>query len=457
MSRDGATGTDEMGSDECMIAQQDECDSMSAIFDEDFTLLCRDPISFSIALSSRSGDCDCDAGGGRDDASPGKRLLATTSPNHRLMLVVSYPEMYPLVAPILRLSVVVPDDDDDDVDDGATERKGRIPPLHPLQERVVLDSAYASITAPGEPCVYGCVVAARDCIDRGGLIQAGISTLSDDCLVRILTYVAHTARDVEDARVALPIFGIASTRNAIWRPMCKRRWGDRWGYRGRWERANRNYRRRRPDGGTSPTTTTTTNIDDDDNRMYWMRAYLAEEADATRDALSREELCSMTFDLRPWFSSRSFRNQPDNMRDVLPTGLRESAGNVVFEKSGMVCGSPIWRGAYGAGHKWVGLERNGNVNDGVITQVGVGFTKYIIHRTLNWGWELRGSDFILRAIDRDDLEDRGDEYRDDELWGDLIRGIVLQERPHWVRPTRFHDYNYREIPDDEDCKSMLGW
>ncbi len=75
---------------------------------------------------------------------------------------------------------------------------------------------------------------------------------------------------------------------------------------------------------TTATTTTTTDDDDDDDdgRRYWMRAYEAEEADATRDATSRGELSSMTFDVRRWFSARSFRNQPDNMRDVLPTGLR---------------------------------------------------------------------------------------------------------------------------------------
>jgi hypothetical protein len=85
--------------------------------------------------------------------------------------------------------------------------------------------------------------------------------------------------------------------------------------------------RRRPTTTTDdrrrrPTTTKTDDDDDDDGRRYWIRAYEAEEADATRDATSRGELSSMTFDVRRWFSARSFRNQPDNMRDVLPTGLR---------------------------------------------------------------------------------------------------------------------------------------
>ena len=230
-------------------------------------------------------------------------------------MVVSYPEAYPLVAPILRLSAgEVPRDghDDDDDDDGG---EGRIPPprlpprprsrpLHPLQERAILDVAYASITTIGEPCVYGIIVAVRDYLRDGlGLIQAGISMLlSDDCLVRILTYLGpRTVRDIEDVVDALPILRDASTRNAIWRPVCGTRWAGRWGYRDRWEGANRTYRHRRHDGGasaktatTTTTTTTTTIVDDDDNRGYWMRAYHAEEADATRDTLSRSELTSVT-------------------------------------------------------------------------------------------------------------------------------------------------------------------
>ena len=188
-----------------------------------------------------------------------------------------------------------------------------------------------------------------------------------------------------------------------------------------WEGANRTYRHRRHDGGASAktaTTTTTTSVDDDDNWGYWVRAYHAEEADATRDTLSRSEHTSMTFDVRSWFSSRSFRNQPDNMRDVLPMGLRESAGKVVFETNGMVRAPPeafgIWR------DKWVGLNRNGDVDDGGISQVLIKTKqchgRYTIHRTLDWGWELRGSDYILRAMDGHVLDDdRGDEHRDDYI------------------------------------------
>ncbi|KAL3808989.1 hypothetical protein ACHAXA_010132 [Cyclostephanos tholiformis] len=432
--------------EDCIIAQRDECDSMSAIFDEDFTLLCSDPVSYSIELSRpECHDYDYDNGNGNPSLPlcPGRRrpnVAHDYSENCpiRLSLVVSYPEMYPLVAPILRL--VVPDDD-------VAERRGRIL-LHPVQERAVLDSAYDSIAGPGGPCVYGCVIAARDYVRRGGLVQAGLALLSDDCLARVLTYLVATVDDVEDACEAMPIFRGASMTNAVWRPMCRRRWGDKWGFRRRWERTNRDSRIRL-DCSTNTNTNTNAN---DDNRQYWMRAYHAEEADAMRNAISREELGSMTFDIRYWFSSRSFRNQPDNMRDVLPTGLRESVGDVVFEGTGLVSARHRKLGS----SKWVGLNCNGDEDDEGITRL-VCSLDYTVHRTLNWGWELRSSEFVLRAMDKGDFDDQGNNHRYHDLWGDLIRGIVMQERPHWVQPTRFHDYNFREIPDDEDCKSMLSW
>ena len=243
-----------------------------------------------------------------EDGHPG----GTTMTSHSRIVDSRWSFRIPRRIPSSRRSYAFPPgrshDDDDDDDDGG---EGRIPPprlpprprsrpLHPLQERAILDVAYASITTIGEPCVYGIIVAVRDYLHDGlGLIQAGISMLlSDDCLVRILTYLGpRTVRDIEDVVDALPILRDASTRNAIWRPVCGTRWAGRWGYRDRWEGANRTYRHRRHDGGASAktaTTTTTTIVDDDDNRGYWMRAYHAEEADATRDTLSRSKLTSVT-------------------------------------------------------------------------------------------------------------------------------------------------------------------
>jgi hypothetical protein len=89
----------------------------------------------------------------------------------------------------------------------------------------------------------------------------------------------------------------------------------------------------------------------DDNQHYWMRAYEVEEADATRTAISRDELLLMTFNCHPWFLLRLLCNQPNNMRNVLPMGLRESINNVVFATTGVVPAKqcrfkePMWRGS----------------------------------------------------------------------------------------------------------------
>jgi hypothetical protein len=307
-----------------------------------------------------------------------------------------------------------------------------------VQERAILEAAYDAATATGVPCVYGCVIAALDFVERGGLDQAGLALLPDDCLARVLAYLVSDAKDVGDACDAMPVFRGASTSNDVWRALCRRRWGGMWGFRARWERTTRDI---------------PPNDRGDDGRGYWMRAYEAEEVDSTRTVTSRVELSSMAFECRRWFSARLFRNQPDNMRDVLPTGLREIfATDVVFETTGNVSDSRFDRNR----SKWETSNHNGEYDDGAITGL-VWFPfreNYTVHRMANWGWELRGYDSVLRTVDGD-ADDRGGHR--DELWGDLTGNIIVQERPGWVRPTRFHDYNFREIPDDEDCKSMLCW
>jgi hypothetical protein len=467
----------EEGEDERIIAQRDECDSMSAIFAEDFALICRDPISYSIALTRPAGgDDDDDVGDDDDDVGdddddddgdasrrppPGRRPRTRDrrcGRRDRLALAVSYPPTYPDVAPTFRLVAVGRDDDrraegaadaPDAPGGGGRPAAARRPVLHPVQERAVLDAARGAIAATGGPCVYGCVVAAIDFVDGGGLAQAGLALIPDDCLARVLTFLVEDAGDLERACDAMPVFRGASTANDVWEGLCRRRWGGMWGYRGRWERTTRDFLyRQRGDGAER-----TNDGDDDGVRRYWMRAYEAEEADSTRTAISRDELWSMTFECRCWFSSRSFRNQPDNMRDVLPTGLRETfASDIVFDSTGVVHTNRIDLNF----SKWEGSNYNSADDDGAITRL-VWFPfreNYTVHRTANWGWELRGFDSVLRTVD-DDADDRGNHR--DELWEDLTRNIIVQERPGWVRPTRFYDYNFREIPDDEDCKSMLGW
>ena len=80
--------------------------------------------------------------------------------------------------------------------------------------------------------------------------------------------------------------------------------------------------------------------------------------------------------------------------------------------------------------------------------------RLVIGRLPNWGWELHGSNSIIRALgDRSDSNNNcpieggaTTDHEDDKLWEDLT-SMITQER---------RDTNYREILDDEDCK-MLDW
>jgi len=378
-------------------AQQDECDSMAIIFEEDFALISHDPIYYSITLRSEN---DGDADGASID--------------HDLALAVSYPSLYPDVPPTFRLIGT---------------------PLHPVQERALLDVAYDS-AQPGSPCVYGCVIAVRDFLNRGGLVQAGISLLSDDCLARILSYLATTPEDVENVCTAMPVFTGASMSNAVWKPLCRRRWMGQWGFNDRWKGFNDRWKRYK------------CRVDDD--KEFWKTAYTAEERDALRTSMNRNELCSMTFECRAWFSTRRFRNQPDGMRDVLPTGLRENlASDVVFSTTNEVSSNNRNFGLC----TWeiIGSNRGG------ISQLAwkirretekLLVDRFTVHRTDNWGWELRGFFYVLRA------KECGASVSEIELWRDIMRNIVVQEKPRWVSATRFHKYYYREVPDD---MQGLGW
>ena len=94
--------------------------------------------------------------------------------------------------------------------------------------------------------------------------------------------------------------------------------------------------------------------------------------------------------------------------------------------------------------------QSGAISEITLTRQGRSVECLFVRRLASWGWELRGSDYVFRAVDI--MKDDGT-----DLWKDLIENIVLEERAEWVVPHRGpYPYNYREIPDDADCK-MLDW
>ena len=79
------------------------------------------------------------------------------------------------------------------------------------------------------------------------------------------------------------------------------------------------------------------------DERFWMKLYEAEERTARQTTIRAKELSHMKFDLRQRFSLRDFRNQPNNMRDLLPTGLwRSISRDVVFAEGGEMRSSQSW-------------------------------------------------------------------------------------------------------------------
>ena len=453
-----------MAKEEHAIAQQDELDSLVAIFADDFSLLSsvsqeeEGPISYSIRLRPVLGD--------------GQQINTTERPPDDLALTVAYPPTYPHDA-IPIFSIIC----------GGSSR------LHVIQERALLNVVTTAAVQAGEgmPCVYNCILAANEFLANGGLAQAGIALLSDDCLAQILLYLASSKEDVDEVCEALPIFNTASKTNTVWNQLCRLRWSEKWGFHSRWNDASTEFVKTNPD------------------EHFWMRKYDEAEKDSTRNFFTcKNELAAMTFDFRQWFSMHAFLNQPpfDNMRDVLPTGLRQwLAQDVVLMPMGIISSG---RNQLTDQQNWLsGLSwepnnhRHGRIFEVTLkSRHGNAVECLVVRRLPNWGWELRGSDYILRALDEggEDCKEvslkcdcgkmaEGTACRCknftcklidtfycsrecfkkyhgicDDLFGDLTANIITQEKPEWVRATHRapYPYTYREIPDDEDCK-MLDW
>lgn len=82
----------------------------------------------------------------------------------------------------------------------------------------------------------------KEFLEGGGLSQAGLSLLSDDCLANILSYLATSKDEMDEICLALPIFADnAAKTNIVWKQLCKLRWKEKWGFKKRWERSLQNF------------------------------------------------------------------------------------------------------------------------------------------------------------------------------------------------------------------------
>ena len=533
--------------DEAIIAiQRDERDSMAAIFAEDFLHLSPDPdhavdgadaesvvnkavvvpISYAIrlvgqtsSLSSSSPPWCVDGGDMQGNNSLSDVTTSTTAthhhrrrrrrrlppPIHELALGITFPPDYPHHSPP-QFHVHY-------------TNTTKFAKLHPLQEEAMLQcainvaassssSSNYNQTDEGEgmmPCAYDCVLAVQEFLHQGGLDQACLlSTLlssAEDCLAHIISYLVTSIEDIDTICTSLPLIYRKESNviksNVVWRELCARRWKTKWGFEKRWKKYLDEFSMmttmQQPSSSSttislSSTTSTKTKHSVDAQQYFWMNAYNHEEADASRSHLTRQELQTMIFDYRTWFSISLLLNQPENMRDVLPSGLKMSlAKDVVFlsaaaAAAAAAAGTSTSLGGSISSHNsalcnlmWEGSTNDGRYDDhGAITGIdlmkpsslstAVILERLVVGRLPNWGWELRGSNSIFRALDDGNNNNRHIEGgattddEDDKLWEDLTSNMIIQERPGWITTnsrTRW-ETNYREIPDDEDCK-ILDW
>ena len=515
------------------------------------------PISYAIRLvvsnlSSSSSFLSND-NGNAVPATTGTVVKATAhgSPpiaiDYELALGITYPPDYPAHSmPIFHLHYE---------NNGNNNNNKKKKQLHYLQEEAILQCAIniaASSSSSnhhphspnnnddgededeeveGIPCAYDCVLAVQEFIQNGGLDQAGLFILSsgggggDDVLAHILSYVLSSKEDIATVCTSLslifPIDGNVVKSNVLWKELCERHWRTKWGFHNRWKKyvdAFRLIMQQSSSSSSSSTTTTKTssstkrtrknNHNINHGQYFWMQAYHYEEADASRTYITQHELHSMIFDYRTWFSVSSLRNQTENMRDVLPTGLKTTiAKDVVFSKNVPAAASVVVAGTTTTTSSssipggsimsndseqlshlvWEGLTNNvtkhrtkridnlhddyddddGANDNGAITGIDLKplssnssssrIESLVVGRLPNWGWELRGANSIFRALD-DDNNNGEEEDIERRLWEDLTTKMIIQERPGWITTnyrTRW-ETNYREIPDDEDCK-MLHW
>jgi len=289
------------------------------------------------------------------------------------------------------------------------------------------------------PCVLDCVYVARDFIESGELAEISyMDMISDDCLAHILSYVATSKESVDIIANTLRVFRNASKSDLVWKTICERYWKGKWGFERRWDRACKyfdSYQSKLVNsmsfGKRSLSST-----------YFWHERYEFEQNDSKRVEISLAELRKIKFECRRWFSVRGLIRQPDNLRDLLPTGLRTSfATDIRFSDDGSVIDeSGIFRDCTWSFHK-----------KGIKLTSPTTSSHFRISRLPNWGWQIWDSDFVFRG--RND-----DRSLDITLWNDFLSHLIIQQRPEWINTERAsYPYEYREIPDDEDVMSLLRW
>ena len=273
---------------------------------------------------------------------------------------------------------------------------------------------------------------------------ANLQDLPDELLSHVLVFLVPKAIDplhnyrgiVAVSQVSKYFFSLALS-NSIWVGICIARWKTKVGFTSRLASAEVEAKK----------DTANTLI----RGGFWYRKFCAEEDDASRTTVTREELHNSTFSLKLWFQSQLYPEMR-RVRGAIASGLdwRSLSDTVRFDSpSGTMLGM--------SNEQTDGTPFFIN-DDGSIINIRKSFetgthSQFSLHvyRREDWGWELRSQIYVLRSVE---------DGNTDGLWTDYTSSLIIEKRKKGVLCTRRGSgikYKRRELPDIEEIKEFLEW
>lgn len=217
-------------------------------------------------------------------------------------------------------------------------------------------------------------------------------------------------------------FRSAALSDLIWKELCARKWQCKFGYKSRMKQAeldsekddaNDDPRVIHPSIRQYPTTPA--------KDSFWYRRYWRELKGSSIKTISLSDLQSVSWSCCRWFK-RPHRRNPTLLR----SGLNKPASNHV-----RFCNDGFVRGGDGDEPDAYHLLDGGAVVNMTETaeEYCPGRTLQV-HRTKNWGWELRSQYLVLRSID---------EGGPAGIWDDYICTLCTESKQPGDVSTRYGD------------------
>jgi len=276
-------------------------------------------------------------------------------------------------------------------------------------------------------------------------VVANLQDLPDDLLSHALAFLAPDAGRPLHVDCGLVVASNVSKNlralalgNSIWFGICVQRWKTKVGFATRLANAE-------TEAMNDAAHTANALI----RGSYWYRKYYAEERNALRTTMTRDELHNTTFSMKSWFQSK-LAPEMKRIEGVLASGLdgRSLADVMRFDpSSGTILGVPGSCGTpYFINHAGSIVNIRQSFDNGTHPL----FSLHVFRRN-DWGWELRSQGYAVRSVD---------DRCADELWEDYASSLIIETREKGVECAGFRGsvrYKRREVPDIEEIKEFLKW